>query len=316
MISNRLLGILAIAFVLLCALDVATWPRQEAAREAQPLFAPFTVDQAVRVEVQHPSAPEGERELLLTRHSDGHWVMENHHGFPVRAQLTESLLQGLATLTTLDLLTEDEASHARYGVQEGQGVRLRVTAEDGRVLADLFQGDLAPGGRARYVRRFDGVAVYRAPHFDQRAPAAWAPWADSRWMPLDKDLVQRITIEGAADEPVREWSLQPGSRLQWQNAQGEIVPRTRVEALLTALSRITLREIHGAGSASWEGEPGALSLRLELAGGLRWSGQLAPEAAESDTTNATPATVDRHGRFRVGLAPKATAALRQALAGL
>ena len=313
MISTRSLWVLATLLVLLCALDWATRVQREVVRETEPLFDPFTAEQVVQVEVENPKAPEGQRTLRLARHGEGHWVLENHHGFPVREGLTDSLVRGLAALTTLDLLTEDPSSHSRYGVQSEAGVRITLRDAQGRALADLYQGDLAPGGRARYVRRRDSDAVYRAPHFDQRAPVEWAPWTESRWMPLDRSLVQRLRLQKGSAGPELVWELKPGSRLQWQTAGGEPVPRSQVEALLTALSRITLRELQGAGPASWAGASETLTVELDLAGNLRWSGRLGPEGTATSDKDPAPATVERKGVFRVGLAPQAVQAFRRAL---
>ena len=313
MIATRTLWILAAMFALLCVTDWATRPSQEVVRDTEPLFEPFTVEQVVRVEVENPKAPEGQRQLQLARHADGHWVLQNHHGFPVREKLAESLVQGLAALTTLDLLSEDPGSHGRYGVLPESGVRITLRNAQGAALADLYQGDLAPGGRARYVRRLDSDAVYRAPHFDQRAPVEWAPWTESRWMPLDRSLVQRVRFRKGAEGDELVWELKPGSRLQWRIAGGEALPRSQVEGLLTALSRITLRELQGSGPASWASDPETITVELELAGNLRWKGQLAPDGVVQAASDPTPATVDRKGIFRVGLAPKAVQALRRAL---
>jgi len=302
---------LALVLLALVVVDAATWPREPLARESLPLFTPWDATALASVRVVDPTAAEGARELEAVRDGEGPFRLKQAFGFPARDLVVDNLVHGLASMTTLDLLTEDPKGHARYGLTEAQAVRITLRDGQGGVLADLFQGDLAPGGRACYVRRADGDQVYRAPLFVQRVRADVLPWIEGRWMPLDESLLQRVTVE-VAGEPTLDCRLIPGSRLEWRTPDGRTLGATKMRTLLSSLSRATIGAIEAAGEPAWAAGDRILHLEVEQAGGLVWRGSLGPAVGSEGPL----AGVERDGEFSVRLAPAISDALRGAIRGL
>ncbi|MBL4771556.1 MAG: DUF4340 domain-containing protein [Planctomycetes bacterium] len=156
-------------------------------------------------------------------------------------------------------------------MSEEKAVRIRLEDAQGNVLADLLQGDKAPGGRAFYVRRMDSDKVYRAPNFVRESVRGrLLVWIESRWCTLDTDLIQSIELtDSKGGEPV-VLTREKGSRLVWRDAAGEQVPKSRVHLFLRALSLVTIKDVQGPGRVQGD----RLTIRLEQAGGLTWSGSL------------------------------------------
>ncbi len=282
---SRLNLVLGLALLALVIVDGLTWPRGETAREVLPLFEPWTPGQVATLRVEQGAqgdfAEDGE--LIVQRDARGVFRLSGHHDYPARPRAVEFLINGVASLNTMDLLSEDPASHGTYGLTGEKAVRIRLVDDQGRMLADLLQGDKAPGGRAFYVRRTDSDRVYRAPNFVRESVRGdLLIWIDSRWCGLDADLIQRIELTGlepGASAPsvlVRD----KGSRTVWKDGEGKPVPRARIQLFLRALSLVTIKDVTGRQDLSGTEPKAGVRIQLTQAGGTTWTGELHGSSAE------------------------------------
>ena len=307
MMGSKRNWVLAALLGLLVLVDVFSLPKDAELREAKPLLDAWAPGAVQKVEI---SDQEGRLEVV--GNGQGQFTIPGFHNFPARPVVVKNLADGLATLTDLDLLSEDAASHKRYGLTEEQAVRIQLRNGEGAILADLFQGDLAPGARASYVRRADSDRVFRAPNFAQRVVTDPLPWIEGRWMPLDGSLAKRVSVSSGDLPEALTWTLAAGSRIDWRNAQGEGVSATKVQRLLSALGRVTIQGVESQGTPGWMEDAGTMRIEVELAGGETWSGSLAPEA-EGDPK----ASVQRGGHgYGVVLAPAAVRGVRRSVSRL
>ncbi|MCP5024521.1 MAG: DUF4340 domain-containing protein [bacterium] len=257
--------VLAIILLALVALDGITWPRAQAVREVLPLFEPWAPGQVttIRVDQGEQGIFASDSDLLVQLDDAGTYRLPNHFGYPARERAVAFLVNGLASLNSMDLLSEDPASHATYGLTQEKGVRIRLEDKTGKVLADLLQGDKAPGGRAFYVRRFDSDNVFRAPNFiRQSIRGNLLTWIDSRWCGLDADLVQAIEVSAPAGGAPLVLIREKGSRQIWKNAAGEQVSSSNVQVFLRALGLVTIKDVAGEGNVEAAGGGGRLTYDL------------------------------------------------------
>ncbi|MEZ6005746.1 MAG: DUF4340 domain-containing protein [Planctomycetota bacterium] len=295
--------LLVLLLAVLGLADFATRPKARVVRETVPLLEAWPAGSVARLSVTD-TAMAGATPLELRR-EEGIWRLPALGGFPARASLVQSLLDGLASLNTLDRLSGDAASHAGYGLDESSGVHLVLADATGANLADLWQGDLAAGGRASYVRRSGEPAVYRAPLFHPRVQVDPLRWIDARWMPLDPELLGSVRIERKGGETPLELALEAGSASKWLYPDGKAVPAADMRRLLAALSRVTITSIES--SAATPADPD-LRFEVRIGNDEPWRGALWIPAEGEPAT----ATVEREGSWTLKLAPSATRALLQA----
>lgn len=251
---TRVNVVLLVLVVALGALDLVRSGGGAPPREVGRLFPDFFVDQAERMEV---AGPDGEVQL---RRSEEGWACASRFDHPARADWTSQLTRALASLTTLDLLTEDPARHGDYGLDEG-ATRVRVWSESGELVVDLVQGDDTPdSSRACYVRRFGDDAVYRAPSL-QRIPAEPSSWLDSLWLGFEPAVVKGVRVASPDLEEPLELTREE-RRYVWR-AGDRTVPKSKVDALLDAARGLFVSDaVAGAGDGA--AALGEVALRLEL----------------------------------------------------
>ncbi len=246
---NRALIVLA---VLLGAVELFRGGGGAPSREIGRLFPQLFMDQASRIELVGPDG-----EVRLSRGEEG-WLCTDKFGHPASERTTATLLRALASLTTMDLLSEDPERLGSYGL-DLDTTRVRVWNEDGDVVADMVQGRNAPDSRASYVRRFGDDAVYRAPQL-RRIPCASIFWFDPAWMPFEPAIVKSIRIETseAAEAKVLE---REERRYRWFEGTREVAA-TRVDDFLQALLSLGLQDVVADPSDS--DALGEVVLRVEL----------------------------------------------------
>ncbi|MFT5197735.1 MAG: hypothetical protein ACI87O_000376 [Planctomycetota bacterium] len=316
---NLILGVLLLA---LLALDGITWPRATSLREVLPLFEPWAPEQVATIRIEQGELgkfAEGP-DLLVQRDDAGVFRLPAHFGYPARERAVTFLINGLASLTSMDLLSEDPASHETYGLTDERAVRILFEDAQGKVLADLLQGDKAPGGRAFYIRRSDSDKVYRAPNFVRESVSGnLLIWIETRWCTLDSDLVQRIELEGLLDSGSLVLTREIGSRSVWKNAQGVDVPNSKVQLLLRALSLVTLKGVTGDDVAPEAAGAGSIRLSLDQAGGATWRGRLLAGSSQGERRAsielpmATDTNPEAIREFELSLSPASVKALEKTL---
>ncbi|MDF1837937.1 MAG: DUF4340 domain-containing protein [Planctomycetota bacterium] len=285
---SRLNWTLAVALLGLVALDVVSWPRSEAVRQVLPLFEAWAPGQVASLRIEQGAEGDfaEDPDWLVQRDAEGVFRLPAHHGYPARKRAVDFLIDGVASLNSMDLLSEDPDSHGTYGLKDDQAVRIQLLDEQGQVLADLLQGDKAPGGRAFYVRRSDSDRVYRAPNFVRESVRGnLLIWIESRWCNLDSELVQRIELRGMDPEDGTLDSTvltrEKGSRIVWKAASGETVAKSKVQLFLRALSLVTIKDVTGGDVSGGTGELPGIQITLTQAGGTTWTGRLLDGTSEA-----------------------------------
>ena len=192
------------------------------------------VPELVPGEVTRFEVIAGERRVTVAR-VDGEWCLPELANFPAEPQRVERVLQVLAELTTLDLLTEDPARHAEYGLDEATAQRLRAFGPAETVQADLFIGR-APSGSA-FVRRVGDDAVYGASSLPSTSTDVRGWQRTVALVPIEPAIVLRLELSGTelgAREPL---VLQRDQNRydRWLDATGQEVPRVQAERLIDVL---------------------------------------------------------------------------------
>ncbi len=315
---------LALALILLAlvALDGITWPRAQDAREVLPLFEPWAPGQVttIRVEQGEQGNYASDPDLLVQLDGAGVYRLPDHFGYRARERAVMFLINGIASLNSMDLLSEDAASHATYGLTDAKAARVRLQDADGTILADLLQGDKAPGGRAFYVRRSDSDQVYRAPNFiRQPIRGNLLTWIESRWCTMDMDLLRSIEISGSAGGAPVVLTREKGSRQVWKDAAGEPVAGSQVQLFLRAVGLVTIKGVVGEGSVQPQAGQAPFHIRLTHVGGVSWQGRvgLAQEGQdrEGSIQLSAPTSDDPSATrsYRLLLSPAASATVQNRL---
>jgi hypothetical protein len=263
--------VLLLLVLALLALDLSTGGvGGPPARAVGPLFPDLRAEDVQRLVIESPAPDGGRNRVELVRTGDAlrPWRVPAAFDHPTWDGAVDELLQVVVALSTIDLLTEDASQHARYGV-DGSGARLVLSGAGETVLADLVQGDTAPGGRATYVRRFGEDAVYRMARL-RRLRADVNGLLDTRWMPHEPALVQTIRLSGADVGEELVLARDPQLLRRW-TSHGEELPSLAVGGLLTRLAGLHFEEVLAAGDAPLSGL--RLQVELSLSSGVTWVGR-------------------------------------------
>lgn len=245
------LGLL-VAVLALGLVELLSGGGRAAEREIEKLFPLFTSDAAQRIEV---AGPEG---TLRLHRTDGAWVCSERFDYPAREDFTRKILNAMASLTTIDLLSTDAGSHKDYGLDQ-KTTRVRVWGEGDDLLVDLIQGKDVPDGLACYVKRFGGDEVYRAPVLT-RIPSAQTIWLESRWFLFEPGFVRKIEVTGA-DLPTPVVIEREVGRSRWHKGDDNVA-LGRVDSFFAALQGLLVEDVV-AGRADPEAL-GEVVLRVEL----------------------------------------------------
>ena len=175
---NALLGLLLAGLVVL---DLLTLPGGGPSRAIGPLLRTRRGGRGGR-------AARG-RDAAASAPPRAAWTLPSTLGYAAQGSLAEDLLTRLASLSTLDLVTEDAARHREYGVD--QGTLITVRDAEGATLAALLQGGVTPDRRATYGRSPAEDRTYRLPLL---APVRLDPdwWLDARLLTFEPGLVRRV----------------------------------------------------------------------------------------------------------------------------
>jgi hypothetical protein len=255
---NALLGVALLAAV---GLELALQPAAEEGSGA-PLFPGLSLEALHGLRLSG-----GGVELEIVRGPKG-FVLPSLEDFPVLPSAIAGPIEALARLTDLDRVGSG-ADLEPFGLGAGRALRLACTDAAGAPLAELELGQPAGRGPARggagvYVRRAGDPAVYGAPGLAPLAVEPRAFW-DGRLLSVPAAELERLELQGSALGAPVELVIQRNASGQFQSADGALLPRPSVEALLVALEALYLSELKLAG-ASEAGFESGLSLAFGRAG--------------------------------------------------
>jgi len=169
--SAKQLRAIAIGVALLLILWGATerWARRTKVATTEHLALPaISVGDVDTVVITHETDT-----VLLVQESPGTWTVNRH-----RASQTsiDDFFQAFRDSVKPTLVSESPSSFARMGVDSAAGLLVRMTG-GGKTLAQVFVGDLGPGGDAAFVRIPGEARVYllpgRLPAFARRQEDDW-----------------------------------------------------------------------------------------------------------------------------------------------
>jgi len=194
------------------------------------------VDTAVEVVIVSPGK-EVKLHLL-----DGAWRVKDKLNHPAHLSRLSNLFATLSTLKSSDMVSDNAANHAVYGVDAEHGVRITLRDASGAVLADLMAGnlrgqELIPEEAERailafYVRRAGEAEVYLSNNYIAPVTSP-SDWIENKFLasvdPASVDWVERISTlpdsswrltrtqdtEFIDDVEHSVWSLESGLARAW-----------------------------------------------------------------------------------------------------
>lgn len=249
-------------------------------RDIQPVIRGFDASQARVITLERVDlaavATGGVERTTLTRKTSEEatgdagapdvWTIAELHGTSAFTDRVDALLSRVGSMTTLDLVAEDPASHAGYGLTVEKALRLVVShgpttsSESGGAapMADLL---IAPApGRAAYVLAAGDDRVWRIARFTPPSPSPNAWFDDSSLMPLTDRGIKAIRASGpGVGETVVVQAYPGGDR--FVGASGEMLSSPQVLDVFKRLRMLYPRDVLGAKGA---GEPIAVEPWLSI----------------------------------------------------
>lgn len=193
---------------------------------------------------------------------DGRWTIAERGSYPVPPQKMRALLAGLVDLRLLEPRTADPASLGRLGVDDpaaaaSTALAMKVTTEDGAVLADLLLGhrsQRSQGGLPEtvYVRRPTEARAWLA---EGRIPADADPqsWLIRDIIDIPADRMAGIAVSHGADTLIFTKS---GDDLVLANPPAGKLDGYRLGEVAKALEGLTLADVRPmAASGALPGTP-------------------------------------------------------------
>ena len=250
-----------------------------------------------------------EGEVVLTR-EEGIWVLPSRQGYPAREAGVREAILDLRALKVAEPKTRKPEGFVRLEVEDveaedAKSRLIRVSAEDGTVLAEALLGRLRPGA----LGDADGGIYYRAPGGAQAWLAAGRvdlPEGERAWMETDVVHVAANTvaaIEVAHADGSRFTATRPdGEERRFEVAplpEGREVAPSKTAQLGSALAFVSFDEVAPAAEVDFVAEPNrtvvttfdgvAVTVELGEAEGELWakvSAGLAEDATEEEEIRA------------------------------
>jgi hypothetical protein len=197
---------------------------------------------------------------LELRKRDDMWYVEPGR-FKADQSLVKPMIDTLAGLTLTALVSEAGNDH-RYNLDDEHRIRVRALSHD-RELLTMDIGKAAPSHQHTFVKVAGDAGVYHArENFRSRFERSRSDLMDKTVLTVNRDNVQKINIvrpdeapmtlslvktpaRGSDDETslhAETESMTPTSELIWQDADGNPIPETDVDELLSTVSNLKCRE--------------------------------------------------------------------------
>ena len=202
--QNRILGL---SFLLLFTLAMGLeqpWrgdAHQRTAEMVRPLFPQLSLQrqQIDRIEIESAG-----KTTTLLRGASG-FVVGEKFNHPAANQRVVDLIDNLSLLDDREVVAQNDANHRTFGVEDGQGTRIRVMVGE-ELVADLVAGalrsqDLRSGGKVAlefYLRVHGSDLVVLARNYNPppTAPEDWLRVALSAFSPEQIQRVERLDFQG------------------------------------------------------------------------------------------------------------------------
>lgn len=188
-LNKALLGAMVVQLFLL--VFVYTRTDKVTMSTMQPVLAGFDSAQVTRIQVFDKNAEAVGADLVKTGDA---WKVANGYDYPVDATKVNDLLQKLAAMKTRQPIATSPVRHQQLGVADkGFEKKLVITTAKGDTT--LLVGNQAEG-RTTAVRVAGNAKVFGVTNLTPWAiNAEPARWIDTDYLTLDKDQIQKISID-------------------------------------------------------------------------------------------------------------------------
>ncbi len=154
---------------------------------------------------------------------DGVYCIPSHEDYPADAQdhLAEAV-NFVNNVEILDVVDDSPAAHQDFGVldplsvsvgggESGVGMRVTMSTEDGKIMADFVIGDEVKGGEGqRYVRRAGKDQVYTVQIDPGKLSTKFEDWIERDLLKLDTSDVTQVAINDYSAVVQRQLVFGPG----------------------------------------------------------------------------------------------------------
>jgi uncharacterized protein DUF4340 len=189
--TQRLLGIVLAAQVVLLALLQFAFPASHAAVKEQPLFPTLASMTPQKVEIDDGTG----NSVALDRES-GAWTLESPKGYPVTASKVEKVIEEVGKLSVGRPVVTNRRNHAALKVADGEFERrVRIWEKaGGKPSAELYLGT-SPRFQSTHVRAGGKDPVYEASGLNSyEVPADAASWVERAVVTVPADSVATIGV--------------------------------------------------------------------------------------------------------------------------
>ncbi len=200
-------------------------------------YPEFSGDDAVKLEVSR-----GDYRAELAK-KDGNWVVVTEGDYPADE---EGILKGLEIVRELDtenFISGDPEKQGRFEISDEEGLRVKISGADDRVLADFLIGKRGPASLSYYYRKAgeDGIYLAYTNLLDtfNRQNSSWKDKTILKFLSDDAREFEAVSEEGA----IRlEKNLEKDA---WEMVEGENRVQAKkwvVNDLVSSLARFNALE--------------------------------------------------------------------------
>lgn len=213
----RRLGLFALVFIVLAALYwlMESPAQRRTTQEPGGLLSGFKPAELERITITSPA-----KSAVVLQLSGTDWQVstpEDTTSYAADSSAVQALLDALAALTTVSMVSHNPGRHALYEVSPETGLRVEALDSAGRTAAVLI-GKNGPNIFSTFVRAADSDNVYLVDGILQgTANKTLNEWRDKTVFKLDPALVRAYTVSGE-----RSLSLLKNGDA-WQAGSGETV---------------------------------------------------------------------------------------------
>ena len=228
--------ILATVLVAQIALSVVVfWPRPTTAGQQEPLFPDLAKEDVTSLTIEDD---QGNR--IALQKVTGEWVMPDAGEYPAQSEEVEALLEKLTALTTGQLVTRSDTSHKRLRVAANDFAR-RIEFESSGGTETLYIGSSPQYGSVHFRLEGESEAYLTSQLTTWDVNASTSTWIDTSYHSVQQDDVARFTLENANGTFVFERDDDGWAMVEPEMAEGEVLNKTQVEAVLRRAAAVTIK---------------------------------------------------------------------------
>jgi len=211
------------------------WPRPTTAGQQEPLFPDLAKEDVTSLTIEDD---QGNR--IALQKVTGEWVMPDAGEYPAQSEEVEALLEKLTALTTGQLVTRSDTSHKRLRVAANDFAR-RIEFESSGGTETLYIGSSPQYGSVHFRLEGESEAYLTSQLTTWDVNASTSTWIDTSYHSVQQDDVARFTLENANGTFVFERDDDGWAMVEPEMAEGEVLNKTQVEAVLRRAAAVTIK---------------------------------------------------------------------------